>query len=94
MSGGDVLLIGTGSATPYSSATPGNVKKVGGNGAFATIQAAINAATDPNSVVWVTPGTYASFTIGATAVPSNLRILGDGDRPGRSSRRRTARSRS
>ena len=85
----------SGSATPYSSATPGNVKKVGGNGAFATIQAAINAATDPNSVVWVTPGTYASFTIGATAVPSNLRILGDDDdRTGRSSRPRTVRSRS
>ena len=29
----------------------------------------------------MTPGTYASFTIGATAVPSNLRILGDDSGP-------------
>jgi hypothetical protein len=80
MSGGEVLLIGTGSATPYSLATPANVKKVGGGSAFSDIQSAINAATDPNSIVWVTPGNYDSFTIGATA-PSNLRILGDGSGP-------------
>ena len=81
MSQAELVFLASGSATPYSTATPGNVKKVGGNGAFSTIQAAINAATDPNSVVWVTPGNYDSFTIGATALPSNLRILGDGTGP-------------
>ena len=34
----------------------------------------------PISVVWVTPGTYAPFSIGPSA-PSNLRILGDGTGP-------------
>jgi hypothetical protein len=81
MTQGELLLLGSGSTTPYSSATPGNIKKVGGNGTFATIQAAIAAATDANSIVWVTPGNYDSFTIGATAVPANLRILGDGTGP-------------
>src|SRR5262249_20804624 len=64
----DALVpLASGSTTPYSSALPGNVRKVGGDGAFATIQAAINASSDSNSIVWVTPGTYGSFTIGATA---------------------------
>jgi hypothetical protein len=53
----------------------------GGNGLFSEIQSVINAATDANSVVWVIPGNYDSFTIGGTAVPSNLRILGDGSGP-------------
>jgi hypothetical protein len=77
MSGGDSMLLGSGSATPYSSAPPPNVYRVGGGGPFATIQAAINAATDPSSVVQVMPGTYAAFTIGAAA-PANLHVLGSG----------------
>jgi hypothetical protein len=72
-----LVVLASGSTTPYGSGPPANVKKVGGDGTYSTIQAAINAATDPNSVVWVTPGTYPSFTIGAAAVPSNLRILAD-----------------
>jgi hypothetical protein len=80
MAGGESMLLGSGSTTPYSAAPPPNVYKVGGGGAFATIQDAINAATAPSSVVWVTPGTYASFSIGASA-PSNLHILGDGTGP-------------
>jgi hypothetical protein len=76
LSGGESVLLGSGSATPYSSAPPPNVLKVA-SGAFSSIQAAINAATAPNSVVWVTPGVYPAFSVGASA-PSNLHILGDG----------------
>ena len=74
------VLVATGTTIPYSSAPPPNVYKVGGGGPFVTIQAAVAAATHPDSVVWVTPGTYAPFTVGAAA-PSNLRILGDGTGP-------------
>ena len=76
-----LVALASGSTVPYSSATPANVKTVGANGQFTTIQAAINAASDPNSVVRIMPGTYAPFTIGAGAVPSNLRILGDDSGP-------------
>jgi hypothetical protein len=80
LTGGESILLGSGSATPYSSAPPPNVYKVGPGAPFATIQAAINAAVDPHSVVWVLPGTYPSFSIGASA-PSNLHILGEGASP-------------
>ena len=76
-----LVALASGSTVPYSSATPANVKTVGANGPFTTIQAAINASSDPNSVVRVMPGTYAAFTIGGNSVPSNLRILGDDSGP-------------
>ncbi len=72
----DVInVLANGSVVPYSSGPPANVYKVGGGGPFATIQAAINAAASPDSVVWVTPGAYLPFTIGP-AGPTNLRLVG------------------
>jgi hypothetical protein len=71
------MLFGVATATPYSASPPPNVYKVGGNGPFGSIQSAINAATAANSVVWVTPGTYAAFSIGPSA-PQNLHVVGDG----------------
>src|SRR5262249_15254316 len=61
----DVInVLANGSTAPYSSGPPTNVYKVGSGGPFSTIQAAINAASAPDSVVWVTPGSYAPFTVG------------------------------
>jgi hypothetical protein len=74
------ILLATGVATPYSSGPPPNVYKVGAGAPYASIQAAVDAAVSPISIVWVTPGTYAPFSIGPAA-PSNLRIVGDGSGP-------------
>ncbi len=72
--------LATGQATPYSSAPPANVFKVGAGGPYATIQSAISAATAPTSIVWVTPGTYPAFIVDGSA-PPNLKVIGGGSGP-------------
>ncbi|QDU69526.1 hypothetical protein [Engelhardtia mirabilis] len=71
---GFVRLLGEDAALPYSAATPANVRTVGPTGEFATIQAAIDAATSPFTVISVAPGTYPSFSIVSPTVLS-LSIL-------------------
>ena len=63
-----------------SPAPPANVLTVGAHGAFADIGAAIGAATSPDTIVRVAPGSYPAFSIGASA-PYGLRVTGDGTGP-------------
>ena len=74
---GQENVLATGNATPFSAAEPANLYRVGPNGAFADIDAALAAATESQSVIVVEPGTYPSFTIDPTG-PTNVRIVGDG----------------
>ena len=71
------LVLADASATPYSAATPANIRTVGPGGEFATIQAAVNAVTHSKSVIRVAPGTYSSFTVNAPGVGS-LHLIADG----------------
>ena len=67
-------------ALPYSAATPPNVRRVGPSGEFATIQAAIDAATHPLTVIAVEPGAYSAFTIDTPGVLA-LRVVSEGGGP-------------
>ena len=71
------LVLADANATPYSAATPANIRTVGPGGEFATIQAAVNAVTHNKSVIRVAPGTYSSFTVNAPGV-ANVHLIADG----------------
>ena len=66
------------SATPYGTDPPTNLVTVGAGGAFADIQAAIQAlpSTGEGFVV-VQPGTYASFVV-SPAAGQDVHVLADG----------------
>lgn len=73
-------LLGIVSATPFSPGLPTNVLTVGPTGAFATVQAAIDAAA-PGDIVRVAPAGsplgYPAFTV--SSVPTGgLKIVADG----------------
>ncbi len=70
-------VLGTISATPFSAAPPANLLTVSSGGPFTTIQAAVTAATLPNTVIRVSPGTYPSFTVNNPPV-GLLKIVGNG----------------
>ena len=74
---GFLLVLGDVTATPYSAANPANVRTVGPGGEFATIQAAVDAAVDAQTLVRVAPGVYPSFVIDAPSVGS-LHVLAEG----------------
>ncbi len=74
---GAIVELATASGVPLSDAPPPGFLQVGGGGPFATIQAAIDAAVLPKSVVLVAAGTYAPFSV--TSVPAgSLQIVADG----------------
>ena len=76
VSGGQVNELGIVSATPWSNALPDNIVRVGPNGTQSTIQAAIDAATGPKTMLLVEPGIFAPFTIDGASLNGNLIIAG------------------
>ena len=76
---GPVNVLATALAVPYDADVPAVYRDVGGAGPFATIQAAIDSASAPLTVVRVAPGTYAPFSIDAP--PGNVHVIGDGTGP-------------
>ncbi|MDF1798308.1 MAG: hypothetical protein P1V81_03960 [Planctomycetota bacterium] len=75
--GGLVNLLAEDACTPWSAAQPANLATVGPGGDFATIQAAIDAATGPAAVISVAAGSYPSFSVIAPAA-TQLHIINDG----------------
>lgn len=69
----------SGSALVEAAATPANERRVGPNGAFATIGDALAAGTVPNLYLRVEPGTYPSFDLGLAGGPLGVvRLVADG----------------
>jgi len=61
--GGLVLLVSQGPATPWSAALLSNVVTVGPGGMFATVQSAIDVTFGPPYVTSVETGSYPSFSV-------------------------------
>jgi hypothetical protein len=76
----DLRFIAQRTATPWSSALPGNVLDVGASGTYATIDAALASVATPNPIVLVEPGTYPPFTV-TSGFLGTLRIYADGTGP-------------
>jgi hypothetical protein len=66
-------------ATPYSAALPDVILTVGPGGQFATIQAALAAATKSRNALLVEPGIYPSFTIDAPV--GTIHVFPEGSGP-------------
>lgn len=75
---GFLRLLGTANATPYSAALPANIRTVGVGQEFATIQEAIDAASDLQTVIRISSGSYPAFTIDAPGVESLTLVPEDG----------------
>ena len=79
VSSGALNLLAEDSATPYDADLPAVFRRVGPNGEFATLQAAVDAAAAPFAVLQVEAGTYGSFAVDAPA--GNVHVVPDGSGP-------------
>jgi len=76
---GHINILATDTATAYSAAMPSTVLTVGPSGTFATLQAAVDAATGPANALFIEAGTYAPFTIAAPV--GSVHLYPDGSGP-------------